>query len=89
MQQINGGKNKEAWYQYIVLELVSTPHIPHSLLIKVISMNREKVTVTNLSSENNFADVSTECSSRHQGESDDDWSIQLKRRLSYFPNASW
>ena len=25
---------------------------------------------TNLSSENNFADVSTECSSRHQGESE-------------------
>ena len=25
--------------------------------------------VTNFSSENNFADVSTECSSRHQGES--------------------
>ena len=26
--------------------------------------------VTNLSSENNFADISTECSSRHQGESE-------------------
>ena len=25
-----------------------------------------------------FVDVSTECSSRHQGKSDDDWSIQLK-----------
>ena len=29
----------------------------------------ERLSVTNLSSENNFADVSTECSSRHQGES--------------------
>ena len=28
-----------------------------------------RLSVTNLSSENNFADVSTECSSRHQGES--------------------
>ena len=27
-----------------------------------------RLSVTNLSSENNFADVSTECSSRHQGE---------------------
>ena len=26
-----------------------------------------RLSVTNLSSENNFADVSTECSSRHQG----------------------
>ena len=30
----------------------------------------ERLSVTNLSSENNFADVSTECSSRHQGESE-------------------
>ena len=29
-----------------------------------------KLSVANLSSENNFADVSTECSSRHQGESE-------------------
>ena len=29
-----------------------------------------RLSVTNLSSENNFADVSTECSSRYQGESD-------------------
>lgn len=39
MQQINGEKNKEAWYQYIVLELVSSPHMLHTLLIKVISMS--------------------------------------------------
>ena len=32
-------------------------------------INRERLSVTNLSSENNFADISTECSSRHQGES--------------------
>ena len=43
-----------------------------------------RLSVTNLSSENNFADVLTECSSRHQGESDDDWSIQSKRGQSYF-----
>ena len=30
----------------------------------------KRLSVTNLSSENNFADVSTECSSRHQGESE-------------------
>jgi len=30
----------------------------------------ERLSVTNLSSENNFADVSTECSSRHQGENE-------------------
>ena len=29
-----------------------------------------RLSVTNLSSENNFADVSTECSSRHQDESE-------------------
>ena len=29
-----------------------------------------RLSVTNLSSENNFADVSTECSSRFQGESE-------------------
>ena len=29
-----------------------------------------RLSVTNLSSENNFADVSTECSSRLQGESE-------------------
>jgi len=29
-----------------------------------------RLSVTNLSSENNFADVSTDCSSRHQGESE-------------------
>ena len=33
-------------------------------------INRERLSVTNLSSENNFADVSTECSSHHQGESE-------------------
>ena len=34
---------------------------------------RERLSVTNLSSENNFADVdvSTECSSHHQGESEE------------------
>ena len=36
----------------------------------VKSINRERLSVTNLSSENNFADVSTECSSCHQGESE-------------------
>ena len=30
---------------------------------------KRRLSVTNLSSENNLADVSTECSSRHQGES--------------------
>ena len=30
------------------------------------------------------ADVSTECSNRRQGESDDDWSIQSKRRQVIF-----
>ena len=34
-----------------------------------MGIHRERLSVTNLSSENNFADVSTECSSRHQGES--------------------
>jgi len=35
------------------------------------STNEEKrLSVTNSSSENNFADVSTECSSHHQGESE-------------------
>ena len=29
-----------------------------------------RLSVTNLSSENNFADISTECSSRHLGESE-------------------
>ena len=38
-------------------------------------------------SENNFANVLTECSSHLQGESffpEDDWSIQSKHRQSYF-----
>ena len=48
-----------------------------------------RLSVTNLSSENNFVDVSTECSSRHHFHPDDDWSIQSKRRQSYFPNSSW
>ena len=57
-----------------------------------------RLSVTNLSSENNFADISTECSSRHQGESErsakkceevhfcpeDDWSIQSKHRQVIF-----
>ena len=33
-------------------------------------MLERRLSVTNLSSENKFADVSTECSSRHQGESE-------------------
>ena len=32
-----------------------------------LGLNRERLSVTNLSSENNFANVLTECSSRHQG----------------------
>ena len=38
--------------------------------MKILFPGIERLSVTKLSSENNFADVSTECSSRHQGESE-------------------
>ena len=41
-----------------------------SLIVLALIEIERRLSVTNLSSENNFADVSTECSSRHQGESE-------------------
>ena len=38
--------------------------------LKMLVRSIERLSVTNLSSENNFANVSTECSSRHQAESE-------------------
>ena len=46
-------------------------------------INEEKgYLLPTLARKNNFADVSTECSSHHHP--DDDWSIQSKRRQSFF-----
>ena len=42
----------------------------NSDIVTVFTCIERRLSVTNLSSENNFADVSTECSSRHQGESE-------------------
>ena len=46
-------------------------------------INEEKVICYQLELGKNFANVSTECSSHHQGP-DDDWSIQSKRRQVIF-----
>ena len=52
-----------------IVELFEKHHVVSAIPSSTCCLNRERLSVTNLSSENNFADVSTECSSRHQGES--------------------
>jgi len=60
-------------------EEVGTGTYPLHSIISCLSVASQlaaierRLSVTNLSSENNFADVSTECSSRQ----------------SYFPNSNW
>ena len=47
-------------------------------------INGEELSVTSLSLEReNFADISTECYSHHQG-TDDNWSIQSKHGQTFF-----
>ena len=50
---------------------------------------RGMLSVTNLSSENSFTDIPTECSSYHHfDDPDDNWSIQSKCR-QLFLSSSW
>ena len=52
---------------YLTVDTCLLLNEPYMILISQIE---RRLSVTNLSSENNFADVSTECSSRHQDESE-------------------